>query len=180
MPTATSIPFQHLGSFTRTTMSFFEVTKYPPSLQYVCVDARHPACTVRARRLRARARWIPRAWASSKSTVAFHSSTTCRTSTSFTWPRCFTLMIATRSVHVHPGRSRCFNPAPPQATFSLPIVYLIWIAVVAVLYLPCRWFANRQGAPTRLVAELPVNERPAPEAQASLIYENSTRAARRA
>jgi hypothetical protein len=31
---------------------------------------------------------------------------------------------------------------PPQAAFSLPIIYLIWISVVAVLYLPCRWFAG--------------------------------------
>ena len=28
--------FVHLGSAARTTMSFFDVTKYPPSLQYVC------------------------------------------------------------------------------------------------------------------------------------------------
>jgi hypothetical protein len=35
-----------------------------------------------------------------------------------------------------------FNPSPPQATFSLPIVYLIWISVVVLLYLPCRWFAG--------------------------------------
>jgi uncharacterized membrane protein len=24
--------------------------------------------------------------------------------------------------------------------FSLPIVYLIWIAIVIVLYFPCRWY----------------------------------------
>jgi uncharacterized membrane protein len=26
--------------------------------------------------------------------------------------------------------------------FSLPVVYLVWIAVLALLYLPCRWFAG--------------------------------------
>ena len=31
------VPFKHLGSFMRTTMSFFDVSKYPPSLQYLLV-----------------------------------------------------------------------------------------------------------------------------------------------
>jgi len=33
-------------------------------------------------------------------------------------------------------------PAPAGAGFSLPVVYLVWAAVVAALYLPCRWFAD--------------------------------------
>jgi hypothetical protein len=35
-----------------------------------------------------------------------------------------------------------FNPPLPQAGFSLAGVYAIWLAVVAALYLPCRWFAG--------------------------------------
>src|ERR1700739_1934382 len=31
------VPFKQLGSFTRTAMSFFNVSKYPPSLQYLLV-----------------------------------------------------------------------------------------------------------------------------------------------
>lgn len=32
--------------------------------------------------------------------------------------------------------------APPGWGVSLPMVYLTWIAVVVVLYLPCRWYAG--------------------------------------
>ena len=34
------------------------------------------------------------------------------------------------------------NQVAPDYGVSLPIVYLIWIGVVLVLYLPCRWFAG--------------------------------------
>lgn len=42
--------------------------------------------------------------------------------------------------------SEISNPAsifmfrPPTFGFSLPVVYLIWLSVVASLYFPCRWF----------------------------------------
>jgi uncharacterized membrane protein len=31
---------------------------------------------------------------------------------------------------------------PPDYGFSLGVVYVVWITVIAVLYLPCRWFAR--------------------------------------
>jgi hypothetical protein len=34
---------------------------------------------------------------------------------------------------------------PARWGFSLPIVYAVWIAIVAALYRPCRWF-NRLKA----------------------------------
>jgi hypothetical protein len=30
---------------------------------------------------------------------------------------------------------------PPGWGFSLPLVYAAWVVVVAMLYVPCRWFA---------------------------------------
>ncbi|MCU1221770.1 MAG: hypothetical protein JWN42_2967 [Candidatus Angelobacter sp.] len=32
-------------------------------------------------------------------------------------------------------------PAPPGYVWSLGLLYLVWLIVVAVLFLPCRWFA---------------------------------------
>jgi len=35
------------------------------------------------------------------------------------------------------------NPLPPDGyTWSLPLLYLVFAAVVATLYVPCRWFAR--------------------------------------
>src|SRR5262249_38746712 len=33
------------------------------------------------------------------------------------------------------------DKVPANYGVSLPVVYMIWIAVLLVLYLPCRWFA---------------------------------------
>jgi hypothetical protein len=33
-------------------------------------------------------------------------------------------------------------PAPAGYTWSLGLLYLVWAIVVALLYLPCRWFAE--------------------------------------
>jgi len=39
------------------------------------------------------------------------------------------------------------NPPPPDGyTWSLPLVYLVTASVVALLYVPCRWFAERRSA----------------------------------
>src|SRR5205807_8543949 len=33
-------------------------------------------------------------------------------------------------------------PSPPGYVWTLALLYLVWVIVVAVLYLPCRWFAG--------------------------------------
>lgn len=33
-------------------------------------------------------------------------------------------------------------PPPPGYIWSLPLLYLVWAIVIAVLYVPCRWFAG--------------------------------------
>jgi uncharacterized membrane protein len=34
------------------------------------------------------------------------------------------------------------NPPPPDFGFPLPFVYVAWAVAVAILYVPCRWFAG--------------------------------------
>jgi uncharacterized membrane protein len=125
------VPFKHLGSFTRTTMSFFQVTKYPPSLQYFLVTLGILLVLFAIADYALERHWIPRALGVIYYVPHFYI---------IHLAALFTLMIAMHTVHVHPAIP-IFNPVPPQAAFSLPIIYLIWISVVAVLYLPCRWFA---------------------------------------
>jgi hypothetical protein len=35
-----------------------------------------------------------------------------------------------------------FAGHPPGFGFSLPMVYLIWLAIVALCYFPCKWYAG--------------------------------------
>jgi len=135
------VPFKHLGSFTRTTMSFFQVSKYPPSLQYFLVTLGILLVLFAIADYALERHWIPRALG----VIEVYG----RVPFFYYVPHfyiihlaaLFTLMMAMHTVHVHPAIP-IFNPVPPQAAFSLPIIYLIWISVVAVLYLPCRWFAG--------------------------------------
>jgi len=38
-------------------------------------------------------------------------------------------------------RPEFYSPLPGWG-FSLPGVYVVWIGVICVMYLPCRWFAG--------------------------------------
>ena len=136
-----STPFRHLATKTQTAMSFFDVTKYPPSLQYLCATLGILLLVFAGTDWALERRWIPRAL----DVVEIYGRVPF-----FYYVLHFyllhllalgTLMVAMHTVHVHPPLP-FFGGAVPQATFSLPVVYAIWIAVVAVLYLPCRWFAG--------------------------------------
>jgi uncharacterized membrane protein len=136
-----SVRFVHLGSLERTTMSFLEVTKYPPSLQFLCATLGVLLLVFAVVDFALERRWIPRALG----VVEVYGRVPF-----FYYVIHFylihvlavvTLMFAMHTVHVHPTLP-LFTPAPKEATFGLPVVYGIWIAVVASLYVPCRWFAG--------------------------------------
>jgi uncharacterized membrane protein len=136
-----STPFRHLATKTQTAMSFFDLTKYPPSLQYLCATLGILLLVFAAADWALERRWIPRAL----DVLEIYGRVPF-----FYYVLHFyllhllalgALMVAMHTVHIHPPLP-FFGGAVPQATFSLPVVYAIWIAVVAVLYLPCRWFAG--------------------------------------
>lgn len=136
-----SNPFEILGTTSQTIMSLLDVTKYPPSLDYVLVTFSallllYSAFDLAASRdlLRPARRvletfgrvpffyYVPHIYllhiAALLTTVAFHGNT-------HFW---FTLGV--------------IIGGPKPVGFSLGVVYLIWVAIVAVLYLPCVWFSG--------------------------------------
>jgi uncharacterized membrane protein len=134
-------PFKHLATKAQTMMSFFNVTKYPPSLQYLCVTLGVLLVVFAVADMALERRWVPRAL----DVVEIYGRVPF-----FYYVLHFyllhllalgALMVAMHTVHVHPPLP-FFGEPVPQAKFSLPVVYGIWIAVVAALYLPCKWFAG--------------------------------------
>jgi uncharacterized membrane protein len=134
-------PFKHLATKAQTMMSFFNVTKYPPSLQYLCVTLGVLLVVFAVADLVLERRWVPRALG----VVEIYGRVPF-----FYYVLHFyllhllalgALMVAMHTVHVHPPLP-FFGEPVPQAKVSLAGVYGIWIAVVAALYLPCKWFAG--------------------------------------
>jgi hypothetical protein len=37
------------------------------------------------------------------------------------------------------------GPPPPGYTWSLPMLYAVTVVVVALLYVPCRWYAGQRA-----------------------------------
>jgi uncharacterized membrane protein len=134
-------PFKHLATKAQTAMSFFNVTKYPPSLQYLCVTLGVLLVVFAVADMALERRWVPRALG----VVEIYGRVPF-----FYYVLHFyllhllalgALMAAMHTVHVHPPLP-FFGEPLTAGRFTLPVVYGIWIAVVAALYLPCKWFAG--------------------------------------
>ena len=135
-----AVKFEHLGSTSRSTMSFFDVTKYPPSLQYLCATLGVLLVVFAVVDYALERRWIPRALAVAEvyGRVPF-----------FYYVIHFyllhvlavvALMFEKHTVNVSIAATAVGRVG--HGWFGLPGVYLVWICVVAVLYVPCRWFAG--------------------------------------
>jgi len=57
------------------------------------------------------------------------------------------LVTLVREGSVHPEwyASAPYTFLPPEHRWGLPLLYLVWATVVAILYLPCRWFAGMKA-----------------------------------
>jgi len=135
------IVFAHLDSVTRTAMAFFNVTKYPPSLQYVCATLGILLIifSIADRLLERHIASGPLGVVEIYGRVPFF----------YYIPHFYILhllvivvaMITMHTVHIHLWKP-LFDQPPANWGYSLPVVYAIWIAVVASLYFPCKWFAG--------------------------------------
>jgi uncharacterized membrane protein len=133
--------FKLFPTFERSTMAFLNVTKYPPSLDYTCATFTVLLLLFALLDKALEESWVPRVLA----VIEIYGRVPF-----FYYVLHFyilhlaalaTLMVVMGTVHVAPP-TPILNPAPAAAAFSLQIVYVVWISVVAVLYLPCRWFAG--------------------------------------
>jgi uncharacterized membrane protein len=133
--------FERLGTWKQSMMSFLNVTKYPPSLEFVCVTLGVLLL------LFAAFDWMLTHHKAKK--VLDVVEVYGRVPFFYYVIHFYTLhilavavlMTAMHTVHVKLPVP-IFNPPLPQAAFSLPVVYAIWAALVAALYVPCKWFAG--------------------------------------
>ena len=129
------VPWIKGDSFRYNLLAFLNTSKYPPSLQYLCMTL-GPACLLLACLEQARGRWT--AVVSVYGRVPFFYFVV-----HFYLLHLLLVLVFFATGHslaqiADPQSPFLFRPA--GFGFGLGVVYVIWIAVVAVLYLPCRWF----------------------------------------
>jgi len=123
----------------RSLMSFLNVTKYPPSLDYLLMTC-GPALVALAALERARnVRWLSSPLETLGRVPLFYYL--------LQWPYAHLAGLALGALT---GQSLShFFRSPPDAFrlahgfgFGLPVVYLVWVAGVVLLYFPCRAYAG--------------------------------------
>ena len=134
--------FRSLVSAGRTTMSFFEVEKYPPSLQYLLATLGINLLLYALADVGVSQGWVPR--------VRAFLETYGRVPFFYYVLHIYLLhaaaLLLSAAEHLNwrfwlvPGA--VFTGHLQGWGFDLPGVYLVWACVVLVLYLPCRWFAR--------------------------------------
>ncbi len=137
------IPFRHLGTPERTAMSLLEVLKYPPSLHYVLATSGVLLLLYVAFDLAASRNWAAkvRGFFEVYGRVPFfyyvlhiyllHTLALLGT------------MAAHEDWHFWFTNGMMWKDDRPAGWgFGLPVVYGVWMLVVAILYWPCVWFAG--------------------------------------
>lgn len=128
-------PWEAQKSPLNTFLEFIDVSKYPPSLDFLCMTL-GPALLLLAVLEQAKGKW--------KEIVSTYGSVPFFYYVLHFYLLHFLLVIAfflsgyTAKDIVDPNIPFLFRPA--DFGYSLPVVYLIWIIVVAVLYKPSKWF----------------------------------------
>lgn len=135
-------PFQHLGSFSHSAMSFFEVQKYPPSLHYVLATFSVLLVLYTLFDIAVSHDWAPRfrGVIETFGRVPFfyymlhiyliHGSALLIT------------MARGGDWHYYTGVGPLVGAPTPFGGYSLPMIYLIWATICFLLYWPCLWFSG--------------------------------------
>jgi uncharacterized membrane protein len=139
------LPWKPQATAARTFMSFLDVQKYPPSLLFslatlgvsLCLMAAFEAWQARGRLQALRSVLsvygrVPFFYYILHFTMIHLAALLTTAAMGLDWRWWFGL----------PPNGGVFFGQPPGYGFSLPIVYLVWIAVVTFCYFPCRWFAD--------------------------------------
>jgi len=121
-----------------TVLSFLNVTKYPPSLDY-CLMTLGPALLALAWFEHIRPNVLSRAMVTFGRVPMFFYL--------LQWPTAHGLaLVAGLALHKSVAYLNeglfAGTPAPPDAGFSLHATYLLWITAILLLYPLCRWYAN--------------------------------------
>ena len=123
----------------KTLISFLNVAKYPPSLQYLLMTL-GPALMLISLFDRVNLDRAPWRWS-----VVFG-----RVPLFYYILHLFLIHLMAIAVAMAIGQpyewlfkgAFILNPLPPGYGHNLPFIYLMWLTVVVLLYFPCRWFAD--------------------------------------
>jgi len=142
-------PWSVQDSLVKTFMSFLNTSKYPPSLLYLMMTL-GPAITI----LPLLERWQGR--------FAGFITVFGRVPLFYYVMHLYLIHLIALFVARHTvgyfdflTSSAPFESFPPQYGFPLTVVYAIWIGVILVLYLPCKWYADlKRRSNNRLLSYL--------------------------
>ncbi|MCP9750873.1 hypothetical protein EGI32_07805, partial [Ferruginibacter sp. HRS2-29] len=115
-------------------LSFLDTSKYPPSLQYTCMTL-GPGMILLALLENIKARWTD--------VVSIYGRVPFFYYILHIYLLHFLLVIVFFASGYGMSQIASDPPflfRPRNFGYGLPVVYLIWISVVGVLYLPCKWF----------------------------------------
>ena len=139
------VPFRLLGDAARSAMSFLELTKYPPSLDYLlatCGILLFLYSAIDALLERHRVKWAAQIARVYGSVPFFFYVLHLYLLHILLIP--IALVIANR---LHVPLPQADDPQiPAWWGFSLAVVYIVWIGVVAALYPACRWFSRLKNS----------------------------------
>jgi uncharacterized membrane protein len=137
------IPFVHLATPARTSMSFLDVQKYPPSLEYVLATFSVLLLLFTLFDVAATQNWLPRA----RTFLETYGRVPFFYYVLHIYLLHTAALLCTMALHGdwHFWMSNRFvwgGESLPNWGYGLPVVYAVWLAAVLSLYIPCAWFSR--------------------------------------